>query len=84
MMEQLQLILKMMTMMIGNNFSILRLINMLYYLSHLFLEDINQNGFMLDKYRIILIEIMRCNNFIRNKTSYSNMNFNNVILLIAV
>lgn len=53
--------------MIGNNFFILRLINILYYLSHLFLEDINQNGFMLDKYRIILIEIMRCNNFIRNK-----------------
>ena len=82
MMEQLQLILKMMTMMIGNNFFILRLINILYYLSHLFLEDINQNGFMLDKYRIILIEIMRCNNFIR--ASYSNMNFNNVILLIAI
>ena len=53
--------------MIGNNFFILRLTNILYYLSHLFLEDINQNEFMLDKYRIILIEIMRCNNFIRNK-----------------
>ena len=55
---------------------------MLYYLSHLFLEDINQNGFMLDKYRIILIEIMRCNNFIRNKIT-NDIIFNSFINMFS-